>query len=132
MCAQGESRPRTQTAEPEISDSDEVEALQPLHADTEHSADKNAVYIAGPGSIIMPTPNQDRFKNLTGHKFRSEGKVVRIQVAYNFANGWQTGKWESVSIRATRAEAELSTAFFSVHIVNFDRARHPIQLSLAS
>ena len=51
-------------------------------------------------------------------------------------HGWQTGtrkpEWESVSDRATRAETELSAASFSVHIVNFNRVRHPLQLSLAS
>ena len=55
-----------------------------------------------------------------------------MRIVYNFDNGWQTGKWESVSDRATRAEAELSAASFSVHIVNFNRIRHPLQLSLAS
>ena len=55
-----------------------------------------------------------------------------VRIAYNFDNGWQTGKWESVSDRATRAETELSAASFSVHIVNFNRVRHPLQLSLAS
>jgi hypothetical protein len=35
------------------------------------------------------------------------------------------GKWESVSDRETRAEAELSPASFSVHIVNFNRVLQP-------
>ena len=130
MKSHRESRTRKQTAEPENNEGDEVEEIQPLHADTEHSADNNAVYIADIGFVVMPTPDQDSFKNLTGHRFRNGGKVVRI--AYNFDNGWQTGKWESVSDRATRAETELSAASFSVHIVNFNRVRHPLQLSLAS
>jgi hypothetical protein len=81
MKSHRESRTLAQTTEPENSESEEVEELQPLHADTEHSADNNAVYIADPGFIIIPTPNKDSFKNLTDYRFRNEGKVVHI--AYN-------------------------------------------------
>ena len=59
----------------------------------------------------MPAPDSNGFENLSGHRFRNDGNVVRVQPII-FDNGWQTGKWESVSDRATRAEAELSAASF--------------------
>ncbi len=59
-----------------------------------------------------------------------------MRIAYKFDKRWQTGKysgkWESESNRVTRPEAEVSEAASSVHLVNFNRARHPLQLSLAS
>ena len=74
--------------------------------------------------------DEHTFKQLIGYKFRKEGKVVRV--AYKFDNGWQTGKWESVSDRATRAEAEHSTLSVAVHTVNFKKIRHLVQLSIAT
>jgi hypothetical protein len=69
--------------------------------------------------MVMEAPDNNCFRELIGCRFRREGKLVRV--AYKFDNGWQTGKWESVSDRATRAETELSAAVIAVHTVNFSK-----------
>ena len=106
------------------------EELQPLQPDMEDSADNNVVYITAPGFAAIAALDEQSFKDLIGFRFRKAGTLVRV--AYKFDNGWQTGKWESVSDRATRAEVVLSEPAFPVHIVNFSKVRHQLQLSLAS
>jgi hypothetical protein len=113
----------------ETADCVHSEDIDDLLEQSEDSADNNVVYIAEPGFMIMPAPDQEGFSALTGSRFRKDNKLVCV--AYNFDNGWQTGKWESVSDRATRAEKELSAAVISVHIVNFSRVLHPLQLRLS-
>ena len=111
-------------------DSTVDEELQPLQPDMEDSADNNVVYITAPGFAAIAALDEQSFKDLIGFRFRKAGTLV--SVAYKFDNGWQTGKWESVSDRATRAEVVLSEPAFPVHIVNFSKVRHQLQLSLAS
>ena len=45
--------------------------------------------------MTMDAPDEESFKNLIGSRFRIRGVAVRV--AYKFDNGWQTGKWQSVS-----------------------------------
>ena len=73
---------------------------------------------------------KESFKKLIGSKFKVGGVAVRV--AYKFDNGWQTGKWESVSDRGTRADKEQSAAVVPVHTINFSRTRHLVQLSLTT
>ncbi len=44
-----------------------------------------------------------------------------MRVAYKFDNEWQTGKWESVTARATRADAEMDATPVTIHTVNFQK-----------
>ena len=55
-----------------------------------------------------------------------------MRVAYKFDNGWQTGKWESVSDRGTRADTVLSSVVVPVHTINFNKTRHLVQLPLST
>jgi len=80
--------------------------------------------------LTMDAPDEESFKKLIGSKFKVGGVAVRV--AYKFDNGWQTGKWESVSDRGTRADKEQSAAVVPVHTINFSRTRHLVQLSLAT
>ena len=84
--------------------------------------------------MTMDAPDEESFKNLIGSRFRIRG--VAMRVAYKFDNGWQTGKWESVSDRGTRADTEADTeqsaAVVPVHTIDFSRTRHLLQLSLAT
>ena len=52
-------------------------------------------YVVETGLMTMDAPDDESFKNLIGSRFRIRGVAVRV--AYKFDNGWQTGKWQSVS-----------------------------------
>ncbi len=69
------------------------------------------------GFVVMPEPKDTEFACLIGQKFRQAGRHIRV--AYKFDNERQTGKWESVTARATRADAESDATPMTIHTVNF-------------
>ena len=105
-----ESRARDKKQTEHSKDETVDEELQPLHSDVEESADNNVVYITAPGFTTIAALDEQSFKDLVSFRFRKAGSLVRV--AYKFDNGWKTGKWESVSDRATRAESVLLRRYF--------------------
>ena len=106
-----------------------VEDMQP-GLEHEDSAENLVAYVVDAGFMTLDLPDEQSFKNLIGSKFRKGAMAVRV--AYKFDNGWQTGKWESVSDRGTRADTVLSSVVVPVHTINFNKTRHLVQLPLST
>ena len=71
MKSHRESRVRNETADC-VHSKDIDDLLEPLHGESEDSADNNVMYIAEPGFMIMPAPDQEGFSALTGSRFRRQ------------------------------------------------------------
>ena len=113
------------------SEQDEVDSVQESGpADDDLEIPNASAYVPDTGFVVLPLPSEAEFAALIIKKFKTEGK--HVYVAYKFDNGWQTGKWDSVTSRATRAESALPAAQVEIHIVKIDRVRFPVQLALAS
>ena len=116
-------------------DEEELELCEPeledVHESDEESADVNSViYVPDPGFVTIPAPDDEGLQALIAQKFRQNRKSIHI--AYKFDNGWQTGKWESVSDRVTRADAAEKSVLLHTVKFNKDKRRYPLNLSLTT
>ena len=117
------------TRDKEGEESESGEELEEEADDVEEGITNPAVYVPDTGFVVMQEPNEADFASLIGRKFRKAGKHVRV--AYKFDNEWQTGRWESVIARATRAETELAAIQVAIHTVKFQKSRYQLKLVLA-
>ena len=88
------------------------------------------IYVPDPGFVTIPAPDDEGLQALIAQKFRQNRKSIHI--AYKFDNGWQTGKWESVSDRVTRADAAEKSVLLHIVKFNKDKRRYPLNLSLTT